>query len=718
MDKSPSAQSNPRSSPPTPILVLALALLITATATLFAAKSIDAKDNERFRHAVLTTSDIVTNRLESYEELLRGVRGLFIATDPVNAWSLHQYVRSLELRRDFPGVQAVGFSRRFAGGGPASLRQQVALLEPRSVRGPCAFGADMSLHPVLREAMERARDTGALAMSSHITLAQDDHPNGLMGCLLYLPIYRQGALVGTLAQRRAALYGFVFVSVRADGLLDGLFGQQEAPRVTLEFFDGRGRVADRKLYDTPPQLDALGTAQPRFKRDLVITFGGREWTLGFEPSRHFERSSSKGFVPTIGMGGLIISLLLFALTTAQTRRRNEAERISREVQRSEEALRQANQAKDEFLAMLGHELRNPLGAISNALQVMAERPISDPHLIRSRDVVERQVRHQTRLIEDLLDVSRVYSGKISLRREIVDLNEIVLNAAEGLKWAVEEQEHSLVRHLAKDPVLVHGDPVRLEQIVTNLIHNAIKYTPPGGRVDVTVLQTGDEAVVRVCDTGVGISPEMLGQIFNVFTQAQISIDRSQGGLGLGLTLVRNLTQMHGGRVEAMSPGVGKGSEFILRFPPVSPDAVAAMPSLKQPAAVVPGPVAEDAVRPALRVLIVEDLQDARETLQELLELLGHEVETAADGRSGLTKLLAIRPDVALIDIGLPILDGYELATRFRAQAPEARVRLVALTGYGQPEDRIRAHEAGFEAHVVKPIDPESLKRLLLDNSST
>jgi CheY-like chemotaxis protein/anti-sigma regulatory factor (Ser/Thr protein kinase) len=362
------------------------------------------------------------------------------------------------------------------------------------------------------------------------------------------------------------------------------------------------------------------------------------------------------------------------------------------------AAEHASRAKDEFLAMLGHELRNPLGAIGGAVAALQRAAGPDGDSAPLLAIVARQGRHLTRIVDDLLDVSRVISGKIVLRRHPVDLREIVDGCVAALRHAGRTAAHALT--VAGDPVFVEGDATRLEQVVSNLLDNALEYTPAGGRVAVTLGAEDHEAVLRVRDSGVGITADMLPYVFDVLVQGRRSLDRPEGGLGLGLPLVKRLVELHGGRVRIASPGSGQGSEFEVRIPRLT-------------GAPAPAPVVARAAsgRPR-RVALVEDHADARAGLRALLELWGHQVEEAEDGERGLALLRSWSADVALIDLGLPGLDGYAVARAARAEAATRQVLLVALTGYGQPEDRRRAEAAGFDAHLVKPVDPDALQRLL------
>ncbi len=367
----------------------------------------------------------------------------------------------------------------------------------------------------------------------------------------------------------------------------------------------------------------------------------------------------------------------------------------------------ADRRKDEFLAMLGHELRNPLAAIRNAIWILEEAGSGEYQDVRQREVIERQTHHLVRMVDDLLDVSRVTLGKIDLHVQPVDLQSVAERCLNELGMKRVAESHELTVSVSTEPVLVQGDPVRLEQVVCNLLHNAIKYTPRGGSIDLTVGSEDGEAVVRVRDTGLGISADMLTRIFEPFTQVESSRKRSEGGLGLGLPLVRSLVELHGGTVEAHSAGHEQGSEFVVRLPQLGSEAGLPVAGVPLPDG---EPVFED--RAPLRILVVEDNADGRESLRDLLEIWGHHVEVAENGPDGVRQALDSHPDVALIDIGLPGLDGNEVAQRIRAGLDDDHMALVAMTGYGQPEDRRRALQAGFDAYLVKPVDPEDLSRTL------
>ncbi|WP_437977761.1 ATP-binding protein [Sorangium sp. So ce295] len=379
----------------------------------------------------------------------------------------------------------------------------------------------------------------------------------------------------------------------------------------------------------------------------------------------------------------------------------------------EATLREADQRKDAFLAMLAHELRNPLGPIRNAVEILRSTGIEEPSLLRACGVIERQVAHMARLVDDLLDVSRVARGRIQLRAERCDLPRLLRQTAEDYRSTLEASGLELRLDVPIEPLWVSGDPTRLSQAVSNVLHNANKFTDAGGRVTVALSATPDgSAVIRVRDTGIGVEPATLARMFEPFSQAERSLDRNRGGLGLGLALVKGLVELHGGAASAESAGVGHGTEIVLRLP------LARGPeSSPERAGPPPGPdsMSAGAVR-SLRVLIIEDNEDAAEMLQALLAMNGHQVEVALSGAAGVEAARSFRPEVILCDIGLPGgMDGCGVARTLKALEESADVApslMIALTGYGQERDQRRVREAGFDMHFVKPIDPGSLQSLL------
>jgi signal transduction histidine kinase len=383
--------------------------------------------------------------------------------------------------------------------------------------------------------------------------------------------------------------------------------------------------------------------------------------------------------------------------------------LTEQAQKAEAALADLDRRKDEFLAMLSHELRNPLGPILNAallLRLHSNRNrlhgIEDPVIHQAASVIERQVGQLARIVDELLEVSRITTGRIQLHQERIAVGIIVENAVATVRSLIDERKHELTVSLPTQTIWLHADAARLEQVVVNLLTNAAKYTDQGGHVWLTVQQEGDEALLSVRDTGVGIAPEILPRIFDLFTQAEQSLDRSQGGLGIGLALVQRLVEMHGGTV-AVSSVLGQGSEFVVRLPVVSPP---------EPQPSLPPIERARPTGPSLRVLVVDDNVDTVTTLALLVKESGHDVRTAYDGSAVLEAALDYRPNVVLLDIGLPGLNGFEVAKRLRQQPALQNAVLVAMTGYGQQSDRQRSHEAGFDHHLVKPGDFAKVLQIL------
>jgi CheY-like chemotaxis protein len=354
--------------------------------------------------------------------------------------------------------------------------------------------------------------------------------------------------------------------------------------------------------------------------------------------------------------------------------------------------------------MLGHELRNPLSPILTAVQLMRLR--APDLLAKERTIIERQVNHMVRLVDDLLDVSRITRGRIELKKEVVDLVTVVGRAVEASRPLIDARKQHLEIVLPAETARIEGDVTRLSQVLSNLLHNAAKYTEEGGHLALHAGCEGDEVVVRVRDDGMGIAPDVLPHVFELFTQSERTLDRAQGGLGIGLTVVKRLVEMHGGRVEAASGGTGCGSEFTVRLPAVRTTSPEYADAGDERPAVIPPPA------DARRILVVDDNVDAAESMALLLGLGGHAVRTAHDGPSGIQAARELAPDVVVLDIGLPGMNGYEVARALREDPRLRAVILIALTGYGTTEDRGRALGAGFDHHLTKPVDPEALDALI------
>jgi PAS domain S-box-containing protein len=387
----------------------------------------------------------------------------------------------------------------------------------------------------------------------------------------------------------------------------------------------------------------------------------------------------------------------------------ERKRLEQELRQRLDELAEADRHKNEFLAMLAHELRNPLAPIRNALHILKMPGAVGPAVPQARGMMERQVQHLVRLVDDLLDVSRIMRGRIELHREPVDLAAVVNRAAETAQPAIDAHGQELLVALPPEPVVLEGDLIRLAQVISNLLVNAAKYSKKAGRIWLTAGREAGQAVVRVRDSGIGIAPELLPHIFDLFVQADRSLARSQGGLGIGLTLVKKLVEMHGGGVTAFSPGPGQGSEFVVRLPALSRDRAGGRGEPPEGAGPRTGP--------SRRVLVVDDNVDAAESAAMLLRLWGHEVHTVYDGMSVLQAVRDYRPEILLLDIGLPGMTGYEVAQQLRSRPEFEGLVVAAMTGYGKYDDRRRSKEAGFDFHLTKPLDPSALEAFVTSPDS-
>jgi two-component system, chemotaxis family, CheB/CheR fusion protein len=381
-----------------------------------------------------------------------------------------------------------------------------------------------------------------------------------------------------------------------------------------------------------------------------------------------------------------------------------ASKVARDIserKRAEEALRDADRRKDEFLALLAHELRNPLAPIRYALAV-SRRAGTGKLQERTQEVIERQVTHMTRLLEDLLDISRITRGKLEIKKSATELTSILNTAIETARPLLNSKQHNLSLDLPKQTLHLEADPVRLAQIFSNVLINAAKYTNPGGHIALRATQEGEEVVVAIRDNGIGISSGLMPHLFDLYAQGREALGRDEGGLGIGLSLVRGLTVLHGGSIEARSEGPGRGSEFIIRLPIGRPLEKVAEVEFKRTAS--PGT--------ALKVMVVDDNRDAVEMCAALLEIMGHQVQTAHTGRRALELADTFRPDALLADIGLPDIDGYELARKIRASSWGSGIVLIAVTGWGKEDDRRRAFASGFDYHLTKPIAAENIDAIL------
>jgi PAS domain S-box-containing protein len=510
-----------------------------------------------------------------------------------------------------------------------------------------------------------------------------DRVEGLVLSLRETTEYKRAEL--RLAQRQQQLYMFIEQAPISMAMFDrGMNYLAYSQRWLADYGRGYPDLSGRNHYQVHPDLPEQWKAVHRRALAGEMVKNDEDHWRQADGRDHWLRWAVMPWRDERGeVGGIIMS----------------AEDIT-ERKRAEEGLREANLHKDEFLAMLAHELRNPLVPIQNAAHVLG-LGLDEPRLAWAQGMIESQVTYLTRLVDDLLDISRIARGKIALKKERVDLSELMRRAREGVALEMTAKAHRFDVRLPEEHVDLDGDPVRLVQVLQNLLSNAAKYTPDGGHIVLTARASGDEAEIEVSDNGFGIPAELLPHVFDLFRQGERNLDRSQGGLGIGLTLVSRLVELHGGRVVAQSAGPGQGSSFRVHLPLAQ-----AVQEATSPVEMVPRPPA------GLRLLVVDDDPAVSESMVVCLELQGHEVRSAAAGEAALDLLKTFRPDVVLLDIGLPGEDGYSVARRIR-ELPEGRdVPLLAVSGYGHEEARARSLEAGFDLHLVKPVDPEKLRVLL------
>jgi PAS domain S-box-containing protein len=434
-------------------------------------------------------------------------------------------------------------------------------------------------------------------------------------------------------------------------------------------------------HDMPVQRAARGEEIRNYEEEVVFPDGNRVQLYGNAVPLRDGNGALRGAI------GAFVDVTPLKIAEAALREQQTA-------------LSEADRRKDEFLAMLAHELRNPLAPIRNAVAATQRLDRDDPRLPQMHAVIARQTEQLTRIVDDLLDVARITQGRIVLRREIVDVATILTQAIETSRPMIDAREHALDVVLPGDALFVDGDPARLAQVVSNVLNNAARYTEPGGHIQLTAERQGAEALIRVRDDGIGIAPDVLPRIFDLFMQAEAA--GTHGGIGIGLTVVRRLVEMHGGQVEASSPTDGRGSEFVVRLPALAPVRIA--PLVR--------PVRSPAASARRRIVVVDDNVDAAESLALLLQHDGHEVQVAHDGHAALDAARGFRPDLVLLDIGLPGMDGYDVARRLRVDPELPALTLVALTGFGQDEDRRRTSAAGFDHHLTKPVEYDALAELI------
>jgi signal transduction histidine kinase len=571
-----------------PYLMFAAALSLTASAARYALNAAAVEERLRFENAANTIRAEVVSRVDAYVAMLLGGAGLFAASEAVEPREFRDYVARLQLARRYPGVQGIGFSRlirdrdresvlasvrrelpsfHYWPEAPARERHAIVYLEPLDARNALEMGYDMSSEPVRRAAMEKARDTGEPAATGKLTLIQErlDPAGPQAGFLIYVPVYRGGRVPATIEERRERLEGFVYSPFRGDDLLSGMLAP-DTPGIAFEVYD-RLPGEENLLHRTgaAPGSTALSPLRP-FMVEQSIDVAGRPWTLVLRGDRALTSGGRRSLATFVILSGGLLSVLLLAVTRAQIRARAIAERTAEELRRSEEVLRSANAAKDEFLATVSHELRTPLNAIVGWAFMLRRGQVPPEAQAHALDVIARNAAAQTTLIEDLLDVSRAVAGRLQLNPSDVDLVGLLKVAMDSIEPAAREQDLTLIWQVPEDPGSIHADPARLQQIVLNLLSNAVKFTQPGGTITLAAEATADRVTIRVSDNGAGIAPESLPFVFERFWQADTSTTRKYSGVGLGLTISQHLVHLQGGTIEAESAGEGQGTTITVRLP--------------------------------------------------------------------------------------------------------------------------------------------------------
>ncbi|HJQ36713.1 MAG TPA: CHASE domain-containing protein [Thermoanaerobaculia bacterium] len=557
-------------------LVLTAFLALTLLVTYYIWSTSSAADRARFDNAVQTTRDAIDARIESYVNVVIATRGLAVSNPAISRNELRSYIRGLNLRHRYPGIQGIGFSLRVPREELPLLvnemrresaprfyvwpfvdraeYQPVVFLEPFDRDNIRILGYDMMTSPARLAAMERARDTGRAFATGRVRLVHESDPTREAGFLIYTPLYSTGPTPATRAERRAALVGFIYAPFRAADVFEGLFPSQQRPELGFEIRDAGGF-----LYRTPGLPD-----DARYTVRDQLRVAGRTWTIEWVSYRHAGGGVELLTIGTL-LGGIAISVLLFLLIRTQLHARAAAEQTAERLRESEAELQRANRAKDEFLATLSHELRTPMTSIMGWAQMLRDTDI-EPETTRSGiEAIGKSAKVQAQLIDDLLDVSRITAGKMNIERKAVELKPVIEAAMETVRGAADAKGVALHTELA-DEIRVHGDPHRLQQVVWNLISNGVKFTPPGGKVYVVLREEGRDAVIEVRDTGQGIAPAFMPHLFERFRQADSSATRAYTGLGLGLAIVRHLVELHGGTVSAESSGIGRGATFRVRLP--------------------------------------------------------------------------------------------------------------------------------------------------------
>ncbi len=703
------------------LLVLCGGLAFTTAVVGILAATTAARDRTAFEANARLAQNAVLERVETLIALLRGTAGLFASQEGrVSVQEFRAYLNRVGLREQYPGLLGIGFSLRVPAGEHETLVQRmrdeghagfrlwpsehrdewhsIVLLEPIDDRNSSAIGYDMFTHPVRRAAMERARDRGRAAASEIVELVQEIDTHKQPGFLIYLPVYRGGATPARIDERRQALLGFAYAPIRAGDFLASAFTAGSL-RIGLRVHHGREPHATLLFEHGSADLPT----NARFDLLTTVDVAGQPWTFEF---RSFDTVAESLVVPAlVAAAGIAISFALATLLWREGRTRGAIQAALEREHAARTQAERANRMKDDFLAKLSHELRTPLSAIVGWASVVRMRGFASDDVPAAINAVERNATALARLIDDLLDMNRIVSGKLHIQLVSLDPAPVLRDAIAAVQPSAQQKGVRIVTEASGPALRVRADPARLQQILWNLLTNAIKFTPAGGQVTARLERFDTSACLTVRDTGEGIDPEFLAQVFERFTQADSTITRRHGGLGIGLAIVRELVALHHGEVRAHSAGRGKGAMFQVLLPIADTGSVDSSRPTTQLAGALAG----------ISVLVVDDDPALLQFVGLMLEQRRAQVYCAGSAAEALEALERYAPDVLVSDIGMPETDGYELMRRIRALPPQrgGAVAAVALTAYARPEDARDALAAGFQRHLTKPVDPEALTAAVL-----
>lgn len=700
-----------------PILVLLGCFSVTVLVTVVAALNVRRENDVRFEHLSDQLTATIRARMVSGENVLLHTRAFFVGQHEVTLYEFRDFVQALDIQDRYPGLGQLQYSTRVPAnrlasfealmkeggaptfrvwprGGTSSDFFPMTFHEPHDEKTAKETGFNSFSNPVWREAMERARDSGEPALSRIINLP-DELPQ--KGFVLFVPVYRPGAPSATSEERQAALIGFVHGVFHADELFGPVISEFiEKNSIDAEIYDGVVLKADALLFASPAWREDGGPTERVFSREIPIDIGGLHWTVKVHSLPGFEPPSARHLPWSVFFAGFAMSLLLY-------RSSKTSETLISEKQNLLDESQQVNRSKDDFLATLSHELRTPLGVIQGHAEILMDADV--PRDIRdSIEAIHRNAKVQTRIIDDLLEVSSIITGKLQLNPRRVDLRETLTAAAESVLFSAQAKAIRL-EISAPEELVVIGDPTRLQQVFWNLLTNAVKFTPTGGSICVHAERRGSNAELRFVDSGQGIDPRFLPFVFDRFRQEDGSTTRRFGGLGLGLAIVQNLVQLHGGTVVARSEGRGRGSEFIITLP-LSKSREDFDDPTHSPPPRRPGPQLN-----GVRILVVDDDSDSRAIAQKTLEQAGAQVHSVSSAPEALAEYRAFAPQLMISDIGMPDQNGHDLLRRIREDEERngrEKTPAIALTAFAQAKDRIDALDAGFQAHLTKPFSTREL----------